>query len=690
MLIFLNLFLIILEFSYNYDAIPIENFDKKIATFNKEKDYIIYRYFVPAPPKYTTYMHKIHKIYYGQGYFSQNFYVYDNFSKIKQDSEGNFINYIKKDLFFSFDCDVIYSASIYTNKTYYFVIKNTKKLNETINIIFGIFSTDLAGNLKDFIQIDTKVYSKGKYNFKIHIPSEHKKYVLFEIRTNMMANITLKDYNQSIVSKKDSFLGESYFELTEGYSYNIDLSFVGNGSYRNGEIFFYFIQSKYIKFFPVLMDKEYFQRLYLDRKLKLLLDLSQIKKGDMIWVQYIRYLGWFNIFKLKYYDTDDENIIEKTEGKEIKLSYDAKCEDNICKEYIHKDSDDIKTIIFEVPYDKQEKTFYFDIKYGNQEKYRVRTVYLSLIIGIALSIPNLIVQAIRWAKDEYCECRYKCVLFTDIILHMAYGCLFSVIFYLGATPSLIIGFCFLGIFGFISLLGIYCYKKKRPSLYDGLFFHLIKFKNYPTFEKAFNERRKLPPQIILTNKEIFNEDDNKENNNNKIEYEYGSWEDGTDFNLNTNNHILLCHFNYTIILDNDTRDDLANYKNDLGNKDTPNDNNEQENEIYYEHLLVPNFNDNEICILNPANSKDKLFIFLWFLLLFIGYVDIYEIFINFKIEEINVRIIKKVSKKKKYRVKYKLSDEKYEDNNILDRNELIESIEKEDIKNEPILINNED
>ena len=476
-----------------------------------------------------------------------------------------------------------------------------------------------------------------------------------------MANITLLDNDQAIISKNDSFLGVSYFELTEGYSYNIDISFVGNGSYRNGEIFFYFIQSKYIKFFPVLMDKEYFQRLYLDRKLKLLLDLSQIKKGDMIWVQYIRYLGWFNIFKLKYYDTDDENIIEKTEGKEIKLSYDAKCEGNICKEYIHKDSDDIKTIIFEVPYDKQEKTFYFDIKYGNQEKYRVRTVYLSLIIGIALSIPNLIVQAIRWAKDEYCECRYKCVLFTDIILHMAYGCLFSVIFYLGATPSLIIGFCFLGVFGFISLLGIYCYKKKRPSLYDGLFFHLIKFKNYPTFEKAFNERRKLPPQIILTNKEIFNEDDNKENNNNKIEYEYGSWEDGTDFNLNTNNHILICQFNFTIILDNDTRDDLANFKNNLGNKETTDDNNEQKDEIYYEHLLVPNFNENEICILNPANSKDKLFIFLWFLLLFLGYVDIYEIFINFKIEEINVRIIKKVSKKKKYRVNYKLNDEKYED-----------------------------
>ena len=183
----------------------------------------------------------------------------------------------------------------------------------------SIFSTEATANLNDFIQIDTKCYSKGTFNYKFHIPSEHKKYILFEIRTNMMANITLKDNNQSIVSKNCSFLGEGHLELKEGYSYNIDLSFVGNGSYKNGEIYFYLIQSKYIKFFPVVMDTEYFQRLYLNRKLKLLLDLSSIKKGDMIWVENIRYLGWMNIFKLKSYDTDDEKIIEKTIGKEIKL-----------------------------------------------------------------------------------------------------------------------------------------------------------------------------------------------------------------------------------------------------------------------------------------------------------------------------------------------------------------------------------
>ena len=687
MSIFLYFFLIFFEFSSNYDIIPFQNFEKKIATFNEEKDYIIYSYFIPESPKYTKYIHTMQKIYYGQGTFLQDVYVYEDLSKIEQDSNGDFINYFLKDFFFSFDCQIGFSDSFYKNKTYYFVIKNQKKLNEKINLYLSIFSTEATANLNDFIQIDTKCYSKGTFNYKFHIPSEHKKYILFEIRTNMMANITLKDNNQSIVSKNCSFLGEGHLELKEGYSYNIDLSFVGNGSYKNGEIYFYFVQSKYIKFFPVVMDTEYFQRLYFNRKLKLLLDLSSIKKGDMIWVENIRYLGWMNIFKLKSYDTDDEKIIEKTIGKEIKLSYDDKCEDNICKNYIHKDSDDIKTIIFEIPYNPQEKADYFDIKCGNPEKYRVRTVFISLIIGFALSIPNLIVHMIKWAKDEYCKCHYKCALFTDIILHMAYGCLFSVAFYLGAKSSLIIGFCFLGIFCFIISINIYCYKKENASIFNGLTFLLIKFKNYRTFEKAFNERRKLPPQIILTNKAKFDEDDNKENNN-KIEYEYGSWEDDTNFILNANNLVLSCHFSYTINLDNETRDDLANYKNDLVNKEAEvsNDNIELKNEIYYEHLLVPNFNDNEICILNPANSKDKFLIFLWFLLLLTGYLDIYELFIHYKVEEINVRIIKKVSKKKKYRANYKLNDKKYEDNNILE----IEPIEKEDIKNEPFLINNED
>ena len=83
---------------------------------------------------------------------------------------------------------------------------------------------------------------------------------MFEIETNMMSNISLIDNNKEIISKNDSFSGTSYFELSEGYSYNINLSFAGNGSYRDGEIYFYFVQSKYTKFFPIVMNTEYLQR----------------------------------------------------------------------------------------------------------------------------------------------------------------------------------------------------------------------------------------------------------------------------------------------------------------------------------------------------------------------------------------------------------------------------------------------
>ena len=76
MLIFLNLFFIFFKFSFTYDVIPIENFEKKIVTFNKEKDYNIYRYFIPAPQQYTTFLHKFQKIYYGHGTFIQDIYVY--------------------------------------------------------------------------------------------------------------------------------------------------------------------------------------------------------------------------------------------------------------------------------------------------------------------------------------------------------------------------------------------------------------------------------------------------------------------------------------------------------------------------------------------------------------------------------------------------------------------------------------
>ena len=674
------------QFSSTYDVIPLENFEKKIVSFNPTKDYVIYSYYIPASQKYTTYYHQIEKIYFGNRYMIQDIYVYENLSQIRQDAYGDFINYVRKSYFRSYSSSTGFQDSFYKNKTYYFVIKNSQKLNETMNFTLSIYTTEKIAILHDFIQTKMSVFINGTYNYNIHIPLDHKKYILFEIRTNMVANMTLKDNNEKIVSENNTFSGVGYYELKDGYSYNINLIFKGYG-FKDGIIYFYFIQSKYTKFFPLLMNLEYFQHLYVNRKLKLLLDLSSIKKGDMIWVQYYKYWGWFNTFKLNYYNTDDEDIIEKTEGKEITLSYDESCTNNICKEYIHKNSDDIKVVIFEVPSDNIDTIFYFDIKYGYPEKYRLQKVYISIIIGIALSIPNLIIQMIKWDRDKHCRCHYKCALILDLLLHMAYGCIFSVISYLGGKSSLIIGFIFLGAFVFILLINILLFFKKIPSMFTGLACLLQKFKHYRTFEKAFNERRKLPPQIILNNnKEAIYDDENKENNNN-YEYKYCSWEDCTDFILNKDNPILECHFNYSVHVDNETREDLENLKKNLEDKETTNGDNVLNNKIYYTHYLVPNFNENEICYLKPINSKDKFLVFLWFLLFFTGYLDIYEIFICYKTEEVNIRIVKKVSKKKKFRNSYKLNDPKFEDNIILNKKEINDKIENEDIKIEPILNN---
>ena len=139
------LFMILLEFSSNYDITPIENFEKKIVSFNPNKDYVIYSYFIPASPKYTTYYHNLRKDYHGSKYIKQDFYVYENLSQIKQDSKGDFINYVKKNYFSSFSSQIGFRDSFYENKTYYFVIKNTQELDETLNFTLSLFTTEVVG-----------------------------------------------------------------------------------------------------------------------------------------------------------------------------------------------------------------------------------------------------------------------------------------------------------------------------------------------------------------------------------------------------------------------------------------------------------------------------------------------------------------------------------------------------------------
>ena len=88
-----------------------------------------------------------------------------------------------------------------------------------------------------------------------------------------------------------------------------------------------------------------------------------------------------------------------------------------------------------------------------------------------------------------------------------------------------------------------------------------------------------------------------------------------------------------------------------------------------------------------------MFLFIWLLTFLTGYLDIFELFLYHDNEVINVRVLKKVSKRKKYRVGYKLNDEKYEDflnNDISDKYGKNEAVGNIDLKVEPILNNHED
>ena len=274
------------------------------------------------------------------------------------------------------------------------------------------------------------------------------------------------------------------------------------------------------------MNTEYFQHLYVHGKFNLLLDLSTIKKGYIVLVEYTERWGdsLYPTYSLEFYsyNTEDEDMIEKTDVKKIELIIEKYCYDNICKGYIHKNSDDIKTVIIKVNNQFSFSKKFFDIRYGKTERYIPQTILYSFIIGISLSLPNFLVQIIQCSREEDKKCHYKLTLFMDFLLHIGHGCLFSVLFYLGGKTSLIICYCFYGGYGFLFIINICICLQNIPSIFIGFKCLIRKFKNYKTFNEVLNENKKLPPKIILSNNEKYYEYDA-----NNFEYEYCSWEDST-------------------------------------------------------------------------------------------------------------------------------------------------------------------
>ena len=152
---------------------------------------------------------------------------------------------------------------------------------------------------------------------------------------------------------------------------------------------------------------------------------------------------------------------------------------------------------------------------------------------------------------------------------------------------------------------------------------------------------------------------------NEIEYEYCTWEDNTDFILDNECSILECQFDLEVNLDKETKDNLELFKKEIENKRTS----INDDIKYIETVNCPDFNDYETCFLKAPNFFEKILPILWFISFITGYLNIIDIFINYKFEKIYVKIKKVISNTNLYRAKYKEFDENYEKYKTLDGKE---------------------
>ena len=576
MILSFYLVLILFEFCSFYDIIPVRNFEKKVLNFNSS-GFIIFSYYISGSPNLTTYYIQIRQTYITSISYLY-FYQYEDASQIFQDSNGKFINYINSySMTPTFQRDFISIIdTFYYNKTYIFVVKSDDYFDS--NLALSFYSTEEFVNINNFVQGQIAASYRQILNYNFHIPLGHKKYLLFVNHGSLEPNITIIDNNKKIVLNEIFFYGESYLELEEINSYDIYFKYSQFKSAENKIFYFYLAQSKYTKIFPVEMNTEYFQRFFTFEGLKLLLDLSSINKGNIIWLNYNKEWAGRNYYKVYSYNTDDKEVLENTKGKELTLTTNySYCSGYICKYSFHKDSDDIKMAVIDVEDFYKYSEIYLDIKYGFPERYITQKVYFSFLIGICLSIPNIIIQSIVCSREKLCAFKYKCTFIMDFVLHIAYGCLICVLSYLGGKPSLIIAYVFLGLYGFGLFINFILICCEVQAMFTGIICLFKKMRNLRTFKEAFNERRKLPPQIIVSDESRYNK-----TNENNHEYEYCSWEDNTNFELKVdyNVDIIECQFNFEIKIDDSTKEDLDSFKKSFENNEKPTNNGDHKNKTY--------------------------------------------------------------------------------------------------------------
>ena len=471
MLIKLGLLFCFFFICSSFDIHVITNYADEKIKFTKDKKFFVYKYENTRKEFFELMFLKM-----WQNNEIYNIYIYLNSSNINE----SFINYYRAITFDKTICTLNIDELL--SKKFYIVISQTN-ISSSDTLYVKIFSPDrysimnstllALGFYNENIIIKLAPYFNATYlKFGYHGGAAHYRYIEFKILKNDL-----------IVYNKTGYLDyEDYFKVKNDSSYIINLQ-------TNTEGRFYLILAENPYFLPVKINTENFQYFPVFSALNLSLDTSTIENKYRFKVHY-RIAGalFFDVFG---YNTDDYNEIENTQGIKLeKLEEEKGYNNNYNKSfYILKESPELKRVILKI---SAINSGSIQIKYGEQEFYYGHNVFMSVMIGLGLSIPNLLVQIFAKRSAPFFS------FLMNIILHFAYGNLLSYPLHFGGSYSTIIGAISGALYLFLFCCCIYAScASPNKYIFNLLYYSLKDFEELPILGEILDENRKKPPTIKI-------------------------------------------------------------------------------------------------------------------------------------------------------------------------------------------------
>ena len=475
-----ELILCLFIISNSLDIISITNSGQKEIQFTKDKKFFVFEY------KNEAGNHSKVKIIKSQQHNrNHNVYIYLNKSAINE----KLIKYYKRANF---------NYSVYTlninellREKFYIVISQPYE-NEENNVSIKIYSSNDANeviNTTVFYKFIRYTSSTQNYAFKF-ADNLSGKYLKFGYAGNYQIYQTIKfsiyENDQIIYNKEKTLVNEGYITIKNDYSYTINLIL------SSSDLDFYLVLTDNLYILPVEINTKYFQIFPSLKSLNLSLDTSSIEKNYRFIVQFhYKSVASIRVFG---YDTDNYNLIENNQGRQLEMLNENIGQSNYNKSfYIKKDSSKLKRVILRitVPYPGS-----FEIRYGDEEYYYGESFFASVMFGLGLSLPNIIMQIYRHIYKQKIAPWYSLIM--NIILHLAYGNLLSYPFRIGGEMSLGIGYIFCALYLFCFLV---CCCNFSTSSTKNIFHQLNNsfkdFEELPILEESVDFNRKIPPKIII-------------------------------------------------------------------------------------------------------------------------------------------------------------------------------------------------